>query len=209
MSNRRFTKTMKRVCEYGLIGAVLGVSMLVLASRGYFFKPAHAQLVGCPGRELETDGWALFTTVKWRFTTAPDGTNAAFTPEAKLQMRQAFDLWNTENNPANYPNSNCTGIHFEEDNDFEDAPFQISPFSSGGVGTSLHGATSTLTSAYTEINVNYPGSTSPNWYQKAMLHEIGHTMGLNDAPQPQIALISVMNNGYSITPDTIMLCDRP
>src|SRR4030095_8929974 len=115
MSNRRFTKTWKREWETGLIAAVLGVAILALASRGYFFRPAQAQLTGCPGRELETDGWALFRTVKWRFTTAPDGSNATFSPEAKVQMRQAFDLWNAENNPANYPNSNCSGIRFEED----------------------------------------------------------------------------------------------
>src|SRR4030095_13643958 len=86
-----------------------------LASRGYFVRPAQSQLTGCPGRELETCGCALFRTVKWRFTTAPDGSNATFSPEAKVQMRQAFDLWNAENNPANYPNSNCSGIRFEED----------------------------------------------------------------------------------------------
>jgi hypothetical protein len=210
MSNRRFTKTMKRVCEYGLIAAVLGVAILALASRGYFFRPAQAQLTGCPGRELETDGWALFRTVKWRFTTAPDGSNATFSPEAKVQMRQAFDLWNAENNPANYPNSNCSGIRFEEDNDDDDAPFQISPFSSGGVGTALGTGNlgSTLIAAYTDINVNFTGSTSPNWYKKAMLHEIGHTMGLDDAPAPQVAGRSVMNNGYFVTPDSIQPCDR-
>src|SRR2546430_11923449 len=112
-----------------------------------FLRPAYAQLSGCPGPELESDGWALNTPVKYRFTLSSDNS-FTFSGDAKNQMRAAFAAWNAENNPANNPYSNCSGITFTEDNDDEDAPIQITPFDTGGVRTGLSNSIgSTLGSA--------------------------------------------------------------
>jgi hypothetical protein len=208
VSNPQFSKAINQVSVYGLVGAVLATCILAMGSLGIFLSPAHAQLSGCPGRELETDGWALNTTVKYRFTLSPDNS-FSFSGDAKAQMRAAFGLWNAENDPINNPNSNCSGIRFIEDNDDENAPIQITPFDTGGVRTGLANSIGgTLGSADIEINVLHPDATNPNFYGKAILHEIGHTMGLDDAPAPQVSGRSVMNNGYSITPDSIQPCDR-
>lgn len=193
---------------YGLVVAVLVVWILAIGLVGELSGPAHAQLIGCPGPWSETDGWALTTSVKYRFTLSPDNS-FGFTSDAKAQMRAAFTAWNAENNPVNKPNSNCSQITFAEDNDDEDAPIQITPFNTGGVRVGVsNGTGGTAASADIEINVLLPNATQPNFYRKAILHEIGHTMGLDDAPQTQVAGRSVMNNGYSLTPDSIQPCDR-
>ncbi len=206
MSHRQFSKVTNRVSVYVLWGAVLALWILAISFHWQFFEASLCTANRMSGPFSESDGWALNTTVKYRFTLSNDQT-FTFTSGAKAQMREAFNAWNYENAAVNQ--LNCTGITFSETNNVDEAKIQIVPIDTGGVGVFVYNSIgSTFESTDIEINVNYPGSTSPNFYKKAILHEVGHTMGLNDAPQTQVAGRSVMNNGYSITPDSIQPCDR-
>jgi hypothetical protein len=118
-------------------------------------------------------------------------------------MVAAFNAWKAENQ------LNCMGVSFAQ-TFADDAQIQVTPFDTGGVRVALFPSPGSriLDSADIEINVLHPDATQPNFYRKAILHEVGHTMGMDDAPQPQVSGRSVMNNGYSITPDSIQPCDH-
>lgn len=124
-------------------------------------------------------------------------------------MEQAFDAWTTENG------SNCMGVAFERIYTTDGNDIQIIPQISGGVTSEINynPTTHIVDSHDIRINVNHSDASRTNFYKKAILHEVGHSMGL-DHPATQIQNNSVMNTAYAglsaydNTPDSVKPCDH-
>ena len=117
-------------------------------------------------------------------------------------MRAAFAAWTTENQ------YDCMGVAFVEDPGNQEADIKVRAQSVGLVNTGVGYYPSGIVAyADVDVNVTLADATQPNFFKKAILHEVGHTMGLKDAPQIQAYGKSVMNNGYNITPASIQGCD--
>lgn len=132
---------------------------------GGFVRPIQGQgLSGCPQNHPEIKGWPIATNVKYIFTSSPDGQ---FSDAAKNQMRAGFSAWKSENE------SNCMRVSFQETTVPDDASIIVRHRISGGVDTELfYEAGGLMVDQDIFINVNHPDASSPNFYKKAILHEI-------------------------------------
>jgi len=178
-----------------LAAAAFSVIMLLLVYS--LFSSATAQILsGCPAQDPQQKGWQKNTTVTYAIFKTPD---AVFNDDAKDQIRAALAAWHFENQ------SNCMRVMFAEDPDNQNANIRIIATATGGVDQLSGVDTTTSITVYQDIriNVNLLDATRPNFYKKAVLHEVGHSMGLDDAPSPQLSGRTVMNNGYDVTPDSI------
>lgn len=206
---------LRRLCVGQAVAHLLVVVFLAACTLVIFtstdcnlLELAHAQ-AGCPAQWTETNGWGRGRIVKYRITSSDDGTYG-FTDDAKQQIVAAFNAWTTENR------NNCMLVTFERTFS-NDAQIQVVPVDTGPGGrTALANTpgTKVASDADIEINVLHPDAARPNFYKKAVLHEVGHTMGLDDAPAPQAVYNSVMNTAYGglspyeNTPDYITSCDH-
>src|SRR5262249_123829 len=144
--------------------------------------------------------------------------------------QQAFQKWTAANN------TNGSGVGFLPANSGHPAMLtvQAGAFQKNGVssaaGTTITAVNGEVTSATTNIDIfnfggNFFDSSQDNflpWMLKLMLHEIGHTMGLNDVDVPnpnancggQTAGNSVMNGKCGINdeggnmPKDVKNCDN-
>ena len=188
-------------------GLCLPVALLTLVRP----PSADAQtLTGCPRQDPLVKGWprgtaVSHTTVKYAFFRTE---GALFDEAAKTQMRQAFAAWSAES-------YNCLHITFVEDPGNQEADIKVvaeatGDVSEGAVADPITGITSHQD---IRINVNLPEASLADFYKKAILHEVGHSMGL-DHPSISLAGRTVMNAGptirasYDLTPNSIQPCDR-
>ena len=171
---------------------------------------AQAQvLTGCPQQETETYGWSRSatgtTTVK--YWVSSDLTNQ------KSQIDSAFAKWTAASALT------CLKISFTAVTNESEASFTVRLRTGGGTGTELASdpTSNILVEATTWFDSNNFSSSQPGYdtaFLKGMLHEIGHTMGLDDAPSPNVANKSVMNGRSGIndqnnnTPTDVTDCDK-
>jgi hypothetical protein len=178
---------------------------------GGFPSAVKAQVLsGCPAQTTTPDvikGWERGTRVTFRFVEV----DTVFSSDAKQQMRAAFIAGNNENA------TNCMGNSFFEDNSSPNVDMKIKAHSTGGIGVDIGlAADDTTVRGDVDINVTISIMTQPNAYKKAILHEVGHTMGLDDAPETQVAGKTVMNGGhggsasniFNLTAASIQPCDH-
>lgn len=151
-------------------------------------------------------GWAKGATVYYDVSSLPGGP----TGKAQVNAVKAFNAWNTANS------TNGSGVNFQPSSAQNPATFTVVVGTAGGnvAQVTPNAPSGTVISAAAEINLNNTTLFDPNvtGYSdailKAMLHEIGHTMGLDDMPLPtptghcggQSAGQSIMN-AYCGTPN--------
>lgn len=177
---------------------------------------------GCAPNDPDIHGWPKNSTVYYSI--------GGFPPAVQAQIEQAFALWNAANG------QNGSNVTFQAEDENHPATFTVSPgpaVASTGPAAALTNVISpfgTTTGAQTLIDID---NTEDTWYAegqtgydnvflKVMLHEIGHTMGLNDVPVPDIhktcgdqtAGNSVMNGKCDVNdqgnnlPTNVQPCDN-
>lgn len=177
---------------------------------------------GCAPNDPDIHGWAKNTTVYYSI--------GGFSPAVQAQIEQAFALWNTANG------QNGSNVTFQAEDANNPATFTVSAGPAVASSGSSAGLTNifhpfgTVSGAQTLIDVDNSQGTwfaegqagYDNVFLKIMLHEIGHTMGLNDVPVPDItkncgdqtAGNSVMNGKCGINdqgnnlPTDVQPCDN-
>jgi hypothetical protein len=172
---------------------------------------------GCSPLHPSIKGWAKGSTVYYDVSGIPTG-------KRQENVIKAFTAWNTANA------SNGSGVNFQPSSAQHPATFTVTVGTAGGNPAQVMttAPTGTVVSAAAQINLNDTTLFDPNMdgfsesILKAMLHEIGHTMGLNDMPIPnptgncgdQTSGESVMNsycgtNDYGGNmPTTVKDCDN-
>jgi hypothetical protein len=179
---------------------------------------AYAQ--GCPALYSPNRGWAQNTIVQYAF-------DPGFTDEQKRQIRATAAEWNRANSVNN------SKVSFVEDTSGTNAKlrFQIAspgvlpPGNPADYQANYDAATFTINSAVIRYDPNntFPGTstlvsdpTQPGYstvITKLILHEMGHTMGLDHPPSP-VPGGSVMNFASGINdqgnniPTTVTACDQ-
>lgn len=156
-----------------------------------FDKNASAQiLTGCPTQEPDIVGWQRnssgSTTVKYWF-------GSGFSINQKEQLNEAFSKWTTASQ------STCLKVSFQETANQSDSKLDITltTSTSTGVNIDTDPTTKVITSVDFLVNLSdfYPSRQGYDTvFLKVGLHEIGHTMGFSEAPNPQVAGKTVMNN---------------
>jgi len=167
-------------------------------------------------------GWARSTTIFYSVNV--------FTSQESDQIGGAGALgnWTFHNLNSGVTQYNCSGVDFESgigQYAINSSTGQYSgdhtaaavTSSSGQAGGDVTGATTTFYFGAANGGTpawNRDGSSSYySFVKKVMLHEAGHTMGLNDAGLPNVALNSVMNQPNSTNdsnnnmPTQVQPCD--
>lgn len=179
----------------------------------------QAQTSTCAPLDSAIKGWPSGSAVYYDVSGLPE--------PARSQAVDAFREWNTANN-----SSNTSGVVFYPSDAAHPPNFSIINASAGGSpahsAIGVNPSTRVTQSVTTKIDVNNPAiysSSQPGYntvFKKVMLHEIGHTMGINDQPVPngsancggQTAGKSVMNGKCGMNdqgnnlPTTVTACDN-
>lgn len=191
------------------------MAAMLLASDSNVLKRISAQSCN-PPLDQSIRGWAPYTVVYYD-VSALSGT-------ARSQAISAFNKWGSANQ------SNGSGVSFQPASASHPATYTIQVGSAGGdPSVSAVGHTNgVVTGTTTTIDANNTNLIDPNQsgydaiFEKIMLHEIGHTMGITDMPVPdsnancggQTAGASVMNGKCGINdqgnsmPLNITNCDQ-
>jgi len=147
--------------------AVLAVVVLLTAS----------SQANCPSLDSAIGGWPQDSVVYYDVSSLPSGIQS--------QVIAAFNAWNTANV------SNNSGVSFQASGSGH--PPATCTFVNGSAGgnpaeTSISHTGTVVTGATITIDANNTNFYDPNQsgysnvFLKIALHEIGHTMGLNDEP---------------------------
>jgi predicted Zn-dependent protease len=197
--------------------------MLLFAAVLFCAGALNAYAQGCPTLLSPNRGWAQNTIVRYAFDTG-------FTDEQKRQIRAAAAEWNRANSLNN------SKVSFVEDTSGTNftLKFLIGTLGAGNpavYNATYDGATFTIKSATITYDPNntFPGSAQlvadPNlpgystMVMKLVLHEMGHTMGLDHPfvpadPCDQPDGATVMNFACGINdqgnnlPTTVSSCDQ-
>jgi hypothetical protein len=173
-------------------------------------QTASAQvLTGCPTQEPETVGWPrtpnTATTVKYYIDTT-------FNLTQRSQIESAFNKWTAASQAT------CLKINFVPATNGLAANITVQLTEKGGTHTELDASNPQriLTEANTFFDSNDFDPQQPGYstaFLKGMLHEIGHTMGLNDTSSSNPDGRSVMNRRSGINdqgnsnPTEVQPCD--
>jgi len=177
---------------------------------------------GCAPNDPQVWGWPKNTTVYYSI--------GGFPPDVQAQIEHAFTLWNNANS------TNDSNVTFQPEDENHPATYTVSPgpaVTSSGASAGLTniinpggpvtGAQTLIDIDNTQGNFFAAGQTGyDNVFLKIMLHEIGHTMGMNDVPVPdltkncgdQTAGNSVMNGKCGVNdqgnnmPTDVTPCDN-
>lgn len=193
---------MYKINNYYLRAASIGISFIVGASLGsimHFSKAAAS---------TQSNGAPKSSSPYWDITSPPILVNLTALPASasfvKSQALAAMNKWNAKE-PVT-----CLGVIFYEASpsdiqaDYSRLKIVIqAPAPGGPAGTELFfypSQPSNLVTARIDIDLNNPVyfNTDPQSsgfgtvFMKAVMHEIGHTMGLNH-PSPQVPGASIMN----------------
>ena len=179
---------------------LLGVISSWLTLGVYFDRIVQA---ACPS--TYHNGWRSDTTVNYL---------AAFTGTELTNVVAAMNDWKSHNTVS----GNCSNVNFSS---LSLGPYNIygttgrdSTIPSASAGTTverpLGGIATSATTVFYFGAVRSNGSptynpnaiTYPNFIRKVMLHEAGHTMGLDDVPDGQQVARETVMNGYSGTNDS-------
>lgn len=178
----------------------------------------------CATTSQSNQAWAQNTTVYYNLSNITD-------PQIKQQIQNAINAWDSANQ------SNNSGVRFSSNTPPAGAPtisFQVGGASGNNAGHTdpvVNLSTGVIQSA--TVNFYTEGTTpkgdpiydknQPGYYDmflKVALHEIGHTMGLDDAPVPDTGYCdqpdgATVMNGYCGTndkggnmPTTVTDCDK-
>ncbi len=122
--------------------------------------------------------WPSDAQVRYFFTSAPGAR--AFTETEKTLYREAFAVWNAHSIPGN----NCSGVFFSENAGTYN--FEVRKVSDSSPWSPTYTRTAGgFTGYYLKGAVLNVGGTSPypetdDLKKVIMIHEIGHTFGMND-----------------------------
>src|SRR2546423_838545 len=203
------------------LSIALGFLLTLIGSSATLYSQTTS---GCATTDQSNQAWARVTTVYYNLSNITDA-------QARQQIQNAITAWDTANQ------SNNSGVRFSSAAPPAGAPtisFQI-----GGANGSNAGHTDTVVNLSNGIiqsaTVTFytdgktPGGNpiyDPNqagyydMFLKVTLHEIGHTMGLNDAAVPSTGYCdqpdgATVMNGYCGTNDsggnyakTVTQCDQ-
>lgn len=163
-------------------------------------KIVSAQLLqGCPKQDGDYIGWQKNplapVIIKYWFKPSDFADNQA--DNQKGQLRSAFSKWTTASNTS------CLKVSFVETTVESESKIKIRKVDSGDTEADIF--YDPLTKYVNRVDINIKksdydqyGAGYNTFFLKAGLHEIGHTMGLDDAPTPQVSLRTVMNNMSSL-----------
>jgi hypothetical protein len=178
----------------------------------------------CATTDQSSQAWAQDATVYYNLSNITD-------PQARQKVQDAITAWDTANQ------SNNSGVRFSSAAPPAGAPtisFQVGGSNGSNAGhfdSTVNLSTGIIQSATVQIYTEgkTPGGnpifdkSQPGYYDmflKIALHEIGHTMGLNDAAVPSTGYCDQSNgatvmNGYCGTNDsggnlstTVTDCDK-
>jgi hypothetical protein len=172
---------------------------------------------GCAPLDSAVHGWPQGSTVYYNTSTLPE--------PARTQAVSAFNKWNTANE------GNGSGVSFKPSDASHAATFTVQVGSAGGRSANnnvgYNSTTGLVSSAAVSIDANNTSLIDPNQpgysniFEKLMLHEIGHSMGITDTPVPdegancggQSSGQSVMNGKCGVNdqgnnmPTNVTTCD--
>jgi hypothetical protein len=177
-----------------VLGCAFVVAAYCLASKSPItrYEVAHASSSGCTQLDPSVAGWPKGTTVYYSVSALPE--------PARTQAINALNQWNT----ANSRNGSYVTFAQADANHAPTLSFLVGPISDGApsanfISVNSTGAVTRANLMFDLNNVNgnfYDPSQSESYVSgllKVMLHEIGHTMGLAEAPSPNTAGATVMN----------------
>ncbi|MBV9958426.1 MAG: hypothetical protein JO360_08395 [Acidobacteria bacterium] len=171
--------------------STLRLLVLCLAAGSLFIATVTHSQTGCP--QNDNNGWAQCMKVYYTFHSSISSTSSEAT-----QIRSALTKWTTANS-GTAPTNNSR-VQFIEGSPPQGATnygtLTIQNGSLGGPtgGTTKSNTSGAITSATITFDLNAVifGTTTPaynpngagasTFFVKAMLHELGHSMGLLDAP---------------------------
>jgi hypothetical protein len=135
---------------------------------------------GCAPLDSAIHGWPKGTTVYYDVSALPE--------PARSQAISAFNKWTTANA------SNGSGVTFSASDASHPATFTVQVGAAGGRSANnnvgFNSTTGVVNSAAVTIDANNTALIDPaqpgydNIFEKLMLHEIGHSMGITDMPLP-------------------------
>ncbi|HKQ05875.1 MAG TPA: hypothetical protein VJ464_12135 [Blastocatellia bacterium] len=188
---------MHRLSLFGTIVLSVFVSLLVLP----VFLPEAETQTSCPSIPVFNPSfpasycWPSGARVHYYFTVDPNTPDVLFTDAEKNLYRQAFTIWNGYSGI----NHNCSGVVFSETSG--DYLYEVQK-------TILTHWTTTPqpNGTFSRGAVTYVGGTSPledtPYIRKTiMIHEIGHSFGMNDCYGCQPCNASVM---IRCTPEALL-----
>lgn len=210
-----------RVRTPGRYLSIAAVLLLVLAGSS---STLYGQSTSCPSTSQSAQAWAKGTTVYYNLSNITD-------PQIRQQVQNAINAWDTANQ------SNRSGVRFSSATPPAGSPtisFQVggsNGSNAGHVDTTINLSTGIIQSATVSFYTagQTPGGnpiydpSQPGYYDmflKVALHEIGHTMGLEDATVPSTGYCDQQDgattmNGYCGTndsggnmPTNVTTCDK-
>ena len=193
-----------RVFLLGIVVLSLFMSLLVLPA----IPPEAEAQTGCPTIPARNAYfppsmcWPSGARVHYYFTVDPDSSDLLFTDTEKNLYRQAFAIWNQYSGI----NHNCSGVVFSET--AGDYLYEVRKTLFTNWSTDPHTNGSFSVGATTYVGSTYPLQDTPSIRQAIMVHEIGHSFGMNDCNgcTPCNASVMVKCTPPSIVP-TPTSCD--
>jgi hypothetical protein len=162
----------------------------------------------CPPVDLTEPGWLVERTVNYQMS--------GFSPTEQTKIRNALSAWTTDNNT-----SNCSEVSFSESTPAALTINQSTGQSSADVTRSAETLNSTVNNVVSTSTITFfwgakfNNNTTNTWNRandahltfvlKVMLHEAGHTMGLNDITVADQVWGTTVMNGYVGTNDSTVV----
>lgn len=189
----------KKSLLYSLFIFISAVTILNFTTNTENFVSAQI-LQGCPTQDPDYKGWQSGTVTNPRIVKywfKPNDFRDRYATGQKAQLNGAFSKWNIASTTT------CIKVSFVETTIEADANIKIRKVDSGATEAevSYDPVTRYVTSADLNIKKSDYDPDELGYdsiFLKIDLHEIGHTMGLDDAPSPQQSLRTVMNNPSSL-----------
>ena len=177
-----------RVSLLGILVSSLFMSLLALP----LVPPEAETQTSCPNIPILNQSfppsmcWPSGAQVRYYFTVDPNTPGLPFPETEKNLYRQAFAIWNQYSGI----NHNCSGVFFSESSGEYLYEVQKTVFTHWTTDPITNGTFSRA--AITFVGSTYPLEDTPFIRKTIMIHEIGHSFGMNDCNNCQPCNASVM-----------------